>query len=84
MEFGTTNMLGVASLWAGQDWIEQHGIENIYAHEMRLAKELVEGIRGIERVRLYCCDSLEESYLPHLLDEHRRHGSRAKSESGLT
>ena len=56
MEYGTANILGIASLSAGLDWIEQRGMENIYAHEMRLANRLIEGFRGIERVRLYCCD----------------------------
>jgi len=60
MEFGTTNMIGIASLWAGQDWLEQNGIENIHAREMRLAKKLIEGLRQIEGVRLYCCDRLED------------------------
>jgi cysteine desulfurase/selenocysteine lyase len=59
MEFGTPNMLGVASLWAGQDWLDEQGIQNIYAHEMRLANKLVEGIRQVDGVALYCCDSLE-------------------------
>ncbi len=59
MEFGSHNMLGVAALWAGQDWLEQHGVEKIYAREVRLTRELVEGIRAIPGVRLYCCDSLE-------------------------
>jgi cysteine desulfurase family protein len=59
MEFGTPNMLGIASLWAGQDWIEEEGIENIRAHEMKLAQKLVDGFKEIEDVELYCCDSLE-------------------------
>ena len=59
MEFGSHNMLGVAALWAGQDWLEQHGVEKIHAREVRLTRELVEGIRAIPEVRLYCCDSLE-------------------------
>ena len=58
MEFGTTNMLGVASLWAGQDWLDQQGVRNIHAREMKLATTLVEGVRRIEGVRLYCCESL--------------------------
>ena len=58
MEFGTPNMLGVASLWGGQEWIDQQGLQNIHAHEMKLATRLVEGVRRIEGVRLYCCESL--------------------------
>jgi cysteine desulfurase/selenocysteine lyase len=60
MEFGTPNLVGIASLWAGQDWLTQSGIENIHAREMRLAKKLIEGLRRIEGVRFYCCDRLED------------------------
>jgi cysteine desulfurase family protein len=59
LEFGTPNMVGVASLWAGQDWLDENGIEKVYAHETKLAKQLVEGLRKIDGVRLYCCDQLE-------------------------
>ncbi|MBE0596438.1 MAG: aminotransferase class V-fold PLP-dependent enzyme [Desulfuromonadales bacterium] len=59
MEFGTPNMLGVASLWAGQDWLDEQGLANIHAHEMKLARRLIEGVRPLEGVRLYCCDRLE-------------------------
>ena len=59
MEFGTPNMVGVASLWAGQDWLDEHGLEATHAREMQLARRLVEGLRAIDRVRLYCCNSLE-------------------------
>jgi len=65
LEYGTPNLVGVAALWAGQDWLEQQGIESVYAHEMRLAARLVEGLRAIEGVRLYCCDSLD-NHLPTL------------------
>src|SRR5271165_2090199 len=59
LEYGTPNMVGVASLWAGQDWLDENGMERVYAHEMRLARELVEALRQIEGVKLYCCDNLE-------------------------
>jgi cysteine desulfurase / selenocysteine lyase len=59
MEFGTPNLVGIASLWAGLDWIEQQGIENIHARKMHLTRRLVEGIRQIQGTCLYCCDSLE-------------------------
>lgn len=59
MEFGTPNMLGVAALWAGQDWLDKQSRDLVYAHEIRLARMLVEGLREIEGVRVYCCDSLE-------------------------
>ncbi len=59
MEFGTPNMVGVAALWAGQDWLDENGIAATHAHEMRLAQRLVDGLRKIEGVCLYCCDSLQ-------------------------
>lgn len=59
LEYGTPNMVGVASLWAGQEWIDEHGVENVHAQEMRLAQKLVNGLRTIEGVELYCVDSLQ-------------------------
>jgi cysteine desulfurase family protein len=59
LEYGTPNMVGVASLWAGQDWLEQQGVANVHAGEMALAKRLVDGLRNIDGVQLYCCDNLE-------------------------
>jgi cysteine desulfurase family protein len=60
MEYGTSNMVGVASLWAALDWFdEQGGFTPIYEHEMKLARKLVDGFRNIDGVRIYCCDSLE-------------------------
>jgi len=59
LEFGTPNLVGVAALWAGQDWLDEHGVERVYAHEMRLASKLVEGLRAIDGVQLYCCDNLQ-------------------------
>ncbi|RJP80154.1 MAG: aminotransferase class V-fold PLP-dependent enzyme [Candidatus Zixiibacteriota bacterium] len=59
MEYGTPNLVGVASLWAGQDWIEQQGMDNIYQHEMRLTRKLVTGLWEIERVKVYACSDLD-------------------------
>jgi len=60
MEFGTPNMVGIASLWAAQEWIaESGGIDKIYADEMVLARKLVDGFRGIDGVKMYCCDSMD-------------------------
>jgi len=58
LEFGTPNMVGVAALWAGLDWLYGHGVERVHAHEMRLASKLAEGLRAIDGVQLYCCNSL--------------------------
>jgi len=59
LEYGTPNMVGIASLWAGQEWMDNRGLENIYAHEMKLVKRLLAGFKEIEGVTTYCCDSLE-------------------------
>ena len=59
LEYGTINMLGVAALWAGQEWLDAEGLENVHAREMRLARRFVAGVREIRGVRLYCCESLE-------------------------
>jgi len=58
LEYGTPNMIGVASLWAGQDWLDEHGVENVHRQEMALAQRLIDGLRNIEGVELYCCDHL--------------------------
>jgi len=63
LEYGTPNMLGVAALWAGQDWLDSQGVRNIHTREMQLAARLVESLREIDGVRLYCCESLRD-HLP--------------------
>jgi len=59
LEYGTPNMIGVASLWAGQDWLDEHGVESVHRQEMALAKRLIDSLRGVEGVQLYCCDHLD-------------------------
>ncbi|MBU0984161.1 MAG: aminotransferase class V-fold PLP-dependent enzyme [candidate division Zixibacteria bacterium] len=60
MEFGTPNMVGIASLWAGQEFIDQSGgVEKIHAGEMKLANKLVAGFHAIDGVTTYCCDSMD-------------------------
>ena len=66
LEYGTPNMVGVAALWAGQDWLDENGVEKVHAQEMRLARKLVEGLRRIDGVHLYCCEKLE-NHLPTIL-----------------
>ncbi len=60
LEYGTPNMVGIASLWEAQNWIaDQGGVEAIHAHEMKLARQLADGLKKIEGVTVYCCDSLD-------------------------
>ncbi|MBD3170337.1 MAG: aminotransferase class V-fold PLP-dependent enzyme [candidate division Zixibacteria bacterium] len=60
MEFGTPNMVGIAALWAGQEWIEQQGGEReIHTREMELADKFVSALKEIDEISLYCCNSLD-------------------------
>lgn len=58
LEYGTPNVMGIAGIHAGLQWIEKTGLERIEAHEMRLTRRLVEGLREIPGVTLYCQDDL--------------------------
>jgi len=66
LEYGTPNLVGIASLWAGQDWLDENGVEQVHGREMKLAQKLVDGFRQIDGVELYCCDNLE-NHLPTIL-----------------
>lgn len=59
MEYGTPNMVGIASLWEGQNWIDEQGIENIHAQEMKLARKLVEGFKNIDGIEMYGAEDLD-------------------------
>jgi len=59
LEYGTPNIVGIAGLYAGVNWIRKQGIENIHEREMELLRKLRDGLREIEGVTLYCQDSLE-------------------------
>ncbi|NQU05294.1 MAG: aminotransferase class V-fold PLP-dependent enzyme, partial [Calditrichaeota bacterium] len=60
LEAGTMNTMGVAGLLAGQDFIESRGgAEAIHEYEMKLMRKLWEAIKDIDRVTLYCADSLD-------------------------
>jgi cysteine desulfurase family protein len=59
MEYGTPNMVGIASLWAGQDFLDEQGIRNIHAREMKLARKFVEAMLDIDGVIVYGCDDLD-------------------------
>jgi cysteine desulfurase family protein len=63
LESGTLNIVGVAGLYAGQDFIEEHGLENLYRHEMELYERFREGLAEIKEITVYCADS-PENHLP--------------------
>ncbi len=58
MEYGTPNVIGIAGLHAGVQWLEQQGLHTIERHEMALMQRLVDGLREIPGVTMYCQDDL--------------------------
>lgn len=60
LEYGTLNTVGVAGLYAGVKWVENQGLENIHAHEMRLNTLLRDGLQDADGVTLYCQDDLTD------------------------
>ena len=54
MEYGTPNLLGIAGLYAGVEWVNRHGLDRIHRHEMALWTRLRDGLRTIDGVTLYC------------------------------
>ena len=59
LESGTINTVGVAGLQAGLKWVLEEGLENIHAHEMKLARMLRDGLSETPGVTLYCGEDLE-------------------------
>jgi cysteine desulfurase family protein len=60
LEYGTPNIMGIAGVHAGVEWITRRGLAAIDEHEMGLMRRLVEGLRGIPGVSLYCQDDLTD------------------------
>jgi len=60
MEYGTCNVVGIAGLSAGLEWIEKRGTESINEHEMTLTTMLRDGLKDIEGVTMYCQDNLSD------------------------
>jgi cysteine desulfurase/selenocysteine lyase len=54
LEYGTLNVMGVAGLHAGLEWIAAKGMATLHHEEMRLAKMLRDGLAAIDGVSLYC------------------------------
>lgn len=59
MECGTLNIVGVAGLRAGLEWILERGIDSIYGQEMELWCKLRDGLSQIGNVILYGAGSPE-------------------------
>ncbi|MFI5251154.1 MAG: aminotransferase class V-fold PLP-dependent enzyme [Bacteroidota bacterium] len=59
LECGTLNIIGVAGLHAGQRWIMKNGIQSIHQNEMKLWRQLRDGLKAIPGVTLYCAESVK-------------------------
>lgn len=60
LEAGTLNTMGIAGLLAGQEYIESRGgASAIHEYEMKLMHKMWNGIKEIDRVELYCADSMD-------------------------
>ena len=53
LEAGTLNIIGIAGLSAGQDWIAELGLDAIRRHELELLAVLDDGFRQIKGVTVY-------------------------------
>lgn len=53
LESGTPNVVGIAGLEAGVRWVLARGVDSIRAHEMALARRLLDGLPGISGVTVY-------------------------------
>jgi cysteine desulfurase family protein len=60
MECGTLNIVGVAGLRAGLEWILERGTESIYRQEMQLWSRLRDSLSQIDNVVLYGADGMED------------------------
>lgn len=59
LEAGTQNLAGIAGLCRGLRWVQEKGMETIYAHEMGLFKKLQEGFSDIKGVTIHGTRRLE-------------------------
>jgi cysteine desulfurase family protein len=60
-EVGTANTVGIAGLKRGVEWVLEKGLEHIRSHEMELAGRLIDGLRDIPEVTLYCAANTERN-----------------------
>lgn len=60
-EAASPNILSIAGLYSALDWINDVGIDNIREKEIKLTKDLIEGLKDIDEIKMY---------LPKNLDNH--------------
>jgi cysteine desulfurase family protein len=52
-ESGTLNVVGLAGLAAGVDWVLTQGVDSIRKHEIELTRRLLDGLRAIKGITVY-------------------------------
>ncbi len=53
LESGTLNTVGIASLKAGIDYVQNYGMEDIFSHEQSLCEIFIDGLRKTDGVTVY-------------------------------
>lgn len=61
LESGTHNMIGVAGLRAGVEWVLENSVEKIHDRELALTKRLRDGLGKIAGVEIYGVKNVENS-----------------------
>ncbi|MBU2534551.1 MAG: aminotransferase class V-fold PLP-dependent enzyme [Chloroflexi bacterium] len=52
-ESGTPNIVGIAGLYAGMQWVMERGIDAVRSHEKELTRALIAGLKDIPGVKVY-------------------------------
>lgn len=55
-EAGTPNLMGVVALAAAIKTLNSIGMKNVDKHEKALAKQLIQGLRKIDSIEMYCTE----------------------------
>ncbi len=53
LEAGTLNTVGIIGLGAGIDFILNQGLKNIHQKEMKLLKEIIDGLTSLPKIKVY-------------------------------
>ncbi|MDR0905222.1 MAG: aminotransferase class V-fold PLP-dependent enzyme [Oscillospiraceae bacterium] len=68
LEAGTLNIPGIAALSAALDYIEETGVENVYARETALLKHLTDSVNAVSGVRIAGPSNLADKIAVAALD----------------
>lgn len=66
MESGTVNTVGICGLRAGMEWVEEIGIERLYAHELQCVQRWYDCLQSTAGVRVYTPFPQARQYVPVL------------------